>query len=136
NQAFANDGAGRFRDVSESNPALCGRPNVARGLAVGDLENDGGLDLLVTTIDGKARLLRNVAERGHWLLVRAVDPAHKRDAIGAVVRVKSGARVWERLIQPSQSYLCSNDPRAHFGLGDVVRIEEIEVTWPDGVKER
>src|SRR5439155_16383082 len=104
-------------DISESNPALCGAPNVARGLAVGDLNGDGGLDLLVTAVGAKARILRNVApKRGHWLMVRALDG--KRDALGAVVRVQAGTRAWQRLIQPSHSYLCSNDPRAHFGLGD------------------
>ncbi|HEV3021628.1 MAG TPA: VCBS repeat-containing protein, partial [Pirellulales bacterium] len=62
NQLFANDGAGKFRDLSAHNPALCGRPNVGRGLAAGDLDGDGALDLLVTSIGGKARILRNVAE--------------------------------------------------------------------------
>jgi enediyne biosynthesis protein E4 len=135
NQLFANDGAGNFRDISDDNPALCGQPNVARGLAVGDLNGDGALDLLVTTIGGKARILRNVApNRGHWLMVRAVEPCG-RDAIGAVVQIVAGTRRWERLIQPSQSYLTSNDPRAHFGLGAVERVDNIEVSWPDGSEE-
>ncbi len=135
NQLFANDGAGNFRDISDDNPALCGQPNVARGLAVGDLNGDGALDLLVTTIGGKARILRNIApNRGHWLMVRAVEPCG-RDAIGAEVQIVAGTRRWERLIQPSQSYLTSNDPRAHFGLGAVERVDNIEVSWPDGSEE-
>ncbi len=137
NQVFANDGAGRFRDVSLANPALCAKPNVARGLAVGDLDGDGAPDLLVTQIGGPARVLRNVApRRGHWLLVRALDPARKRDALGAEVRVLAGKRRWERLVQTGHSYLCSNDPRVHFGLGAVDRVEAIEVLWPDGRTER
>src|SRR5205085_2313600 len=80
NQLFANDGRGRFRDVSPDNGALCGTANVARGLAVGDVDGDGALDLLLTTAGGRARLYRNVAPgRGHWLIVRALDPALKRD---------------------------------------------------------
>ncbi|HEV3023835.1 MAG TPA: CRTAC1 family protein, partial [Pirellulales bacterium] len=135
NQLFANDGAGKFRDISEDNPALCGQPNVARGLAVGDLNGDGALDLLVTTIGGKARVLRNVApNRGHWLMVRAVEPCG-RDAIGAEVQVAAGPRRWQRLIQPSQSFLTSNDPRAHFGLGAVEHVDAVDVSWPDGSKE-
>jgi predicted NUDIX family NTP pyrophosphohydrolase len=67
-------------------------------------------------------------------MVRAVEPCG-RDAIGAEVQIIAGARRWQRLIQPSQSYLCSNDPRAHFGLGAVDRVDTIEVSWPDGSKE-
>src|SRR5262249_35129708 len=131
NQVFAGDGKGRFRDISTSNPALCGTPNVARGLAWGDVDGDGAIDLLVTTAGGKARLYRNVApNRGHWLLVRAIDPALKRDAYGAEVRVRVGDKRWLRLINPHDSYLCSSDVRAHFGLGAAQRVDEIEVVWP------
>ncbi len=76
NQLFANDGTGRFRDISPQNDAFCGPEEVFRGLACGDLDNDGALDLLVTSVAGPARLYRNVApKRGHWLMIRAVDPA-------------------------------------------------------------
>ncbi|HZZ78741.1 MAG TPA: CRTAC1 family protein [Gemmataceae bacterium] len=137
NQLFVNNGRGHFHDRSEDNPALCGKPNVARGLAVGDLNGDGGLDLVVTVIGGPAQILRNVVpRRGHWLIVRAVDPALKRDAIGAEIRVQAGNRRWQRLVQPGYSYMCSNDPRAHFGLGAADKIEPIEVLWPDGSLER
>jgi hypothetical protein len=135
NQLFANDGKGKFSDLSADNAPLCEKPNVGRGLAVGDFTGKGGLDLLVTSVAGKARLLRNVVpNRGHWLVIRAVDS--KRDAIGAEIEVQAGTRRWHRLIQPAQSYLCSNDPRAHFGLGAVERIDAIEVAWADGSRER
>lgn len=133
---FANDGAGRFRDVSASNQPFCGTAAVARGLASGDVDGDGGLDLLVTTIAGRARLFRNVASRrGHWLLVRALDPTLKRDAYGAEITVRAGSHSWVRWINPGSSYLCSNDPRAHFGLGTTERLDGIEVIWPDGARE-
>src|SRR5205823_13626668 len=108
-----------------------------RGLAFGDVDGDGALDLLVTTIAGPARLFRNVApNRGHWLLVRAVDPAlGGRDAYGAEITVHAGDKRWLRWINPGQSYLCSNDPRAHFGLGSVEEIDAIQVLWPDGDME-
>ena len=71
NALFANDGTGHFHDLSSSNPDFCAIPNVGRALAQGDIDNDGGVDLLLTTAGGEARLLRNVAAgRGHWLLVR------------------------------------------------------------------
>ena len=138
NQLFANDGSGRFRDVTLDNPAFCDRPAVSRGLVCGDVNNDGALDLLVTAINGPARLFRNVApKQGHWLLVRAIDPAlGGRDAYGAKITVHTKARRWVRHVNPGYSYLCSNDPRAHFGLGRVERVDAIEVVWPDGTTER
>jgi hypothetical protein len=138
NQVFANDGKGRFRDVSPANRAFCGTPNVARGLAWGDVNNDGGVDLLLTTVGGRARLFRNVApRRGHWLLVRALLDGHHggRDAVGAEVEVEAGGRKRLGLINPGSSYLSSNDVRAHFGLGKVRRVEAIRVRWPDGSRE-
>ena len=137
NQILANDGHGRFTDLSQDNPALCGKPNVARGLVMGDIDGDGGVDLLVTQIAGPARILRNVApHRGHWLLVRTWDAALRRDAIGAEVTVVAGNRRWRRLNQPGQGYLASHDPRVHFGLGTVEQLDAIEVRWPDGTQER
>jgi hypothetical protein len=137
NQIFANDGPWGFRDVSLDNRAFCGTANVARGLAYGVVGGHGALDLLVTTVAGRARLYRNVApRRGHWLLVRAIDPRlGGRDAYGAEVRVRAGKEQWLRLINPASSYLCSNDVRAHFGLGSAKRVDQIEVRWPDGKVE-
>jgi hypothetical protein len=135
NQLLVNEG-GRFVDLSPFNPALCGTPNVARGLAVGDIDNDGALDLLVTTVTGPARLYRNVAhDRGHWLTVRALDPALSRDAYGAEVTILADGRRRGQVINPASSFLCSNDVRAHFGLGKASSVEAIEVKWPGGPTE-
>jgi hypothetical protein len=136
NQLFANDGRGAFRDVSAANPAFCGWAGVSRGLAVGDVDGDGALDLLVTQVGGPARLYRNVVpRRGHWLLVRALEKTGRRDAVGAEVQVEAEARRWRRVVQPGSSYLCSNDPRVHFGLGDVTRTTALRLVWPDGSAE-
>jgi hypothetical protein len=87
-------------------------------------------------VAGPARLYRNVApDRGHWLLVRVIDPALKRDAYGAEVVVRASGRCQRRWVNPGYSYLSSNDPRAHFGLGPVTQVDAIEVVWPDGSDE-
>ena len=125
NQLFAGDGHGRFRDISPDSPALCGRLNVARGLARGDFDGDGAQDLLVTTIAGPARLLQNVApKRGHWLQVRAVEAApgrNARDALGAEVRVTAGGVTRVAWIHAAESYLCSSEPSATSAWGRATR---------------
>jgi hypothetical protein len=136
NQVLGNDGTGKFRDLSASNPALCGAWNVARGLAAADVDGDGAPELLLSVIGGRARLLRNVAEgRGHWLKVRALDPALRRDALGAEVRVRAANKQWLRLVSPAGSYLSSSSVWALFGLGNTNRVDTIEVRWPDGSRE-
>jgi hypothetical protein len=137
NQLFLNDGAGRFTELVSRAEPFCTGAGVFRGLAVGDVDNDGDLDLLVTTVGGPARLFLNVAAKhGHWLQIRAVEPAlGGRDAYGALVTVAAGQRQWVRLLNPAFSFLSSNDPRVHFGLGTVDRVDQISVIWADGVEE-
>ena len=136
-QVMLNDGQGSFMDASESNPALSGVGNVSRGLACADFDNDGRLDVLITRIAEAPSLLRNVAsQQNHWLIVRAIDPDLNRDAYGAEIYVQQGDNRLMRWINPGYSYLSSNDPRAHFGLGKASTIDHIEVFWPDGNAER
>jgi hypothetical protein len=131
NQLLANDGTGQFRDISLSTPALCGTPNVARALAVADLDRDGGLDVVLTTVGSRARVLRNVVpERGNWVALRVLEASGKRDALGAEVTLRAGDRRFFRLIHTADSYLSSSDPIAHVGLGKLTKYEEVVVSWP------
>jgi hypothetical protein len=124
-------------DVSEANPAFCGTAAVSRGLVWLDFDGDGAIDLLVTTVGGPARLFRNVAPgKGHWLMVRAIDPSlGGRDAVGAEITLELGAQKKLGWINPAGSYLCSSDPRAHFGLGAADKVDAIRVLWPEGTTE-
>jgi len=137
NHAYLNDGTGAFALGGDAFAALTAPIEVSRGLATGDIDRDGDLDLLVANVNGPARLYANVAPRqGRWLVVRAIDPRMKRDAVGAQVWLRGCGRVWRRTIHFGFSYLSSNEPVAHFGLGDCDEIHRVEVRWPDGLREQ
>ena len=137
NFLFQNDGEGHFQPASDQAGAFASTVENSRGLAFGDVDNDGDIDLLVTNEGGPARLYRNDGEsKGHWLLIRALDPRLKRDAIGAEITVVYDGKRQMRLVSPGYSYLCSNDPRVHFGLGSATYVDQILVRWPDGSQEQ
>ncbi len=106
--------------------------HTSRGVAVGDVDNDGGLDMLVVNRDGPAYLLINrTPARPNWVRFRVLT-ASGRDAHGATVSVRVGERRIHRDVQPAASYFASNDPRVHFGLGERSRVTEVSVRWPGG----
>ena len=131
-----NLGNGTFAEIGGADAALAA-PLTARGLAVGDIDNDGDLDVLLNNQDAAPRLLRNdlPAKHGshaHWLEVELTGHASNRDGIGAVVVVHAGTRKWTAVRLAGDSYLSSSDPRLHFGLGAVNVVEELAVRWPSG----
>ncbi len=127
-----NDGHGRFREVLRAGPYFQ-ETTVARGAAIGDYDNDGGIDIALMHLNGRAVLLRNeMPDRGNWIGVSLEGNPPNREGYGAVVRCTAGGKTQVRLIRDGGGYVSKNDPRAHFGLGAEERVQRIEVRWPSG----
>jgi hypothetical protein len=122
---------GKLRNVSnEAGPAF-GKSYPARGLAVGDFNNDGLLDVLIATNGGAPVLLKNQSGAGnHWLGLKLEGVKCNRDAIGAKIRWSAGGVVRSRLKNNGGSYLSSHDPREVLGAGKSPKIDWVEITWP------
>jgi enediyne biosynthesis protein E4 len=131
-----NLGGGRFQEVAEEAGPVFMEPRVSRGLAVGDLDHDGRLDLVINDLDGSAQVLRNETAAGNWLLVKLTGKGRNRDAIGAVVTARAGPLVQVRDVRSGTGYLSQDDMRAHFGLGALTQADSVEVRWPDGATTR
>ena len=132
NHLYQGQGGTRFAPVpggGETNQSV----GTSRGAAFGDLDNDGDVDVVYMDRDGRTKLLMNNA-KGHWIGFRMLDK--RGDEVpGAMVGVTHQGKTAWRLADPAYSYLASNDPRAHFGLGTSTKIEGITVRWPSGIVE-
>jgi hypothetical protein len=129
------DGA-RFDEVQPRGGVAAPLVATSRAAAFGDLDDDGGLDLVVANRDAGPSVLRNVApSRGHWAQFR-VSTARGRDALGATVLVTAGGRTQRRDVRSAYSYLAANDPRVHVGLGTATAVDHVDVRWPGGGVER
>jgi enediyne biosynthesis protein E4 len=127
------NGQRMFHDISRQAGEYFDVSSVARGLCVGDYDNDGDLDFFVLNIDGPSVLLRNEGgNRNNWLTIKLVGTKSNRDGVGARVVVRSGDLVQTEEKMSSSSYLSQNDPRLHFGFGKRDKIDEIVIRWPSG----
>jgi enediyne biosynthesis protein E4 len=137
NSVFRNLGDGKFEDVSEFAGDAFQQPAPHRGVAFGDLDNDGRIDAIVTVLGGAPKVLRNVSSnQNHWLLLQLVGSRSNRSGLGAQVRLVDGAgRTQWNHATTSVGYASSSDSRVHFGLGDSPTVRELEVRWPSGVRQ-
>ncbi len=137
NSVFRNLGNGKFENATAAAGPDFQKPAPHRGVALGDLDNDGRIDAVVTVLNGPAKIFHNVSENSsHWLKLELSGTKSNRMAIGAQVRIATpdGAKQYSE-VTTSSGYACSSDHRVHFGLGAARAVSEIEIRWPSGVRQ-
>ena len=130
-----NTGKG-FVDVSDQSGAVFRRPWASRGMAIGDIDNDGRVDAVVLENNGPLHILHNETDtQNHWLTLNLVGHKSNRDAIGASVKIITAQGEQSATVSTCGSYLSSSDKRVHFGLGLQTSVKEIEIIWPSGIRQ-
>jgi enediyne biosynthesis protein E4 len=134
---YHNNGDGTFSDISALGGSGITTVASSRGLAVGDLWNDGRMSAVINNMNAAPSVLVNqIRNSNHWVAIHAVGTKSNRDGIGARVRVKTATRILVDEVRSGSSYISNSDVRTHFGLGKVDKIEWVEIRWPSGVTER
>jgi enediyne biosynthesis protein E4 len=132
---FQNDGQGHLHDVSAAAGPPISEPRVGRGMACGDYDNDGRVDVLISENGGPARLWHNeTASHGHWLRVQLEGERSNRDGLGAAITLAAGGQEQVAWTHSGSSYLSASDRGVHFGLGRARSVDRIEVAWPSGAR--
>jgi hypothetical protein len=134
---YHNNGDGTFTDISASAGLGITTAASSRGLAVGDLWNDGRMSAVISNMNAAPSLLVNqIRVPNHWIAIHTVGTKSNRDGIGARILVKAGTRTLVDEVRSGSSYISNSDMRVHFGLGAVTKIDRVEIHWPSGLTER
>ena len=134
NVLFWNNGDGAFSEVGWVNGA--GRVEDGRGMAVLDSDGDGRLDIVLRNFHQAAGLLQNRRGSGHWVGFELEGTRSNRDAVGARIRIRSGDRWQTRVVTAGSGYLSGSSLRQHFGLGGADSVDEVEISWPSGLRSQ
>jgi enediyne biosynthesis protein E4 len=133
---YHNLGNGKFEDISANSGPGITEPKSSRGMATGDLWNDGRISAVVSNMNAAPSLLVNQTRYGnHWIAVETKGTKSNRDGLGAKIRVKAGSRILVDEVRSGSSYISNSDRRVHFGLGAVDKVDWIEIRWPSGLTE-
>jgi hypothetical protein len=137
NAVFRNLGNGRFKNVSSTAGESFQIPAAHRGVAFGDLDNDGRIDAVVSVLNGPAQVFHNTTENSnHWILLKLTGTKSNCMGIGAKIRLTAAdGSVQYNHVTTSTGYACSSDPRVHFGLGSSRLVKEIQIVWPSGIRQ-
>jgi len=134
---YHNNGNGTFSDISETAGPAITTAMSSRGLAIGDLWNDGHQSAVISNMNASPSLLLNQARSAnHWVAFRTVGTKSNRDGIGARITMKAGSRNFVDEVRSGSSYISNNDMRVHFGLGAAAKIDWVQIRWPSGLVER
>jgi len=134
---YHNNGNGTFTDISENAGSGITSPHAGRGLAIGDLWNDGRISAVISNMNALPSLLVNqVQTRNHWIGMKLQGTKSNRDAIGAKITLKAGSRTSVDEVRSGSSYDSNSDIRLHFGLGSATRVDSLQVRWPNGLEEK
>jgi len=130
---YHNEGNGKFTDISDSSGPAIKQAASSRGLAMGDLWNDGKLSAVISNMNAPPSLLVNqIRSANHWIAIKTTGTKSNRDGIGARITVKVGTRTLVDEVRSGSSYDSNNDMRVHFGLGSATKLEWLQIRWPSG----
>ena len=133
---FMNQHNGQFKDVSKSAGEALQIPQVSRGVAAGDLFNDGRIDLVVENLEGQPMILRpEGTPRNHWISLELAGVKSNKLGLNAQVKVIAGSLAQTDEVRSGGSYMSQSDLRLHFGLADHAQADKVEIIWPSGEKE-